>query len=59
MNKNAYQAPQMEVVNLNMEAALLAGSGTPTGSISNDEITTGNVDARPNYGGIWGMDDED
>lgn len=49
----------MEVVNLNMEAALLAGSGTPTGSISNDEITTGNVDARPNYGGIWGMDDED
>lgn len=55
MNKKAYQKPAMQVVDLELQTALLAGSGPDAvnATFSDDDIIEeGNVQARPHYG-MW------
>lgn len=59
MNKKEYKAPMLSVIEMNVSTSILAGSkgeATDAGSGIDDRIGEGN--ARQNYSGVWG-DDED
>lgn len=53
MEKKNYQTPSMEVMTVNTNCTLLAGS-TKTVEVGNETINNGYVDARPNRGfSLW------
>lgn len=56
MNKKVYQKPSIDVKELALENEILAASD-PKASFSDEEITSGSVDARPHFS-IWGDDEE-
>lgn len=58
MNKKVYEKPTVEVKELVLESAILAGSGVTASFDDENTIDQGYVDARPRSSfDVWGGDE--